>query len=175
MRIKQVSYPVLLVTGAAAIVFLWIRYTELRLELARVEEENAKALAALTQPLEDEPPELAPFMSNLSRYTHKLGLAIYASNQELSLFYLEEVEESLEEIAEKVPVHDGLPIRESIQTIIEPTYEPVKKGLQAQEWRGAREAYQVLVQACNRCHAATEHKFIELASTNLPAIFPQRF
>jgi hypothetical protein len=106
--------------------------------------------------------ELAPYMALLQHHTHKLGLAVQAKNQALAAFYLEEVEETTREIEKRFPTYDGVAIGELAEAMLLPSVEPVEKAIQGASWPAAAGAYGKLVGACNDCHAAANHDFIEI-------------
>jgi hypothetical protein len=121
---------------------------------------KAASPAPVDVPAEEK--ELAPYMGELQRHTHKLGLAIAAENAKLSEFYLAEIMEMLDEIVRDVPEHDGWPIADSIRTIMYPLTPALRSSLAGGDWAGGRAHYERLVDGCNRCHAATEHEFIRM-------------
>ncbi len=119
--------------------------------------------------------ELAPFMTQLQWHSQKLGYAIEGHNAPLAEFYLHEVTEVLEEIKEQVPVHDKLPIADLIGKIPQPTLAPLDRQIEASNWTGASKAYAKLIDACNRCHAATQHQFIVITPARGRPPFNQVF
>ena len=120
------------------------------------------------------PPELATLMGNLQRFAHKLTLSIEAENAEAAGFYLAEIKEALAEIEWEVPSHDGIAISPLIQTIARPALGPLDSAITARDWEVAKSGNSGLVDACNRCHAATEHPFLVITvSTENP--FNQNF
>lgn len=123
--------------------------------------------------------ELAVPMAHLQRHSAKLGYAIGGRNAPLADFYLTETEEALEELRE-VESYEGYPIARSVEVIMDPTVAPLRQALAAEDWLAAGEAYEVVIDACNRCHAATAHEYLvmEPAGTGPdagPAPYPQRF
>lgn len=123
----------------------------------------------------DKVPELAPFMSTAQAFSQKLGYALEAKNQPLAEFYLHEIDETFEEIEEKVREHDGVPIAQYVRTMMKPSFEPVRQALRTKQWGAARDSYKALIQSCNSCHAKTRHEYIViLPSTGRPA-FSQKF
>ena len=108
-------------------------------------------------------PELAASMGDLQRFAHKLGLSLHHSNQPLAQFYLHEMEETLEEISDKIPTHDGLPIKALLSTILLPPLSQLDSALEHGDFEQSLKAWPNVIQACNRCHAATEHAFIRIS------------
>ncbi|MED5465168.1 MAG: hypothetical protein VX699_10965 [Myxococcota bacterium] len=107
-------------------------------------------------------PELAASMGDLQRFAHKLGLSLHHANQPLAEFYLHEMEETLEEISEKIPTHDGLPIKNLLSTILLPPLAQLETSLKHGEFEQSLQVWPSVIQSCNRCHAATEHAFIRI-------------
>ncbi len=107
-------------------------------------------------------PELAASMGDLQRFAHKLGLSLHHANQPLAEFYLHEMEETLEEISEKIPTHDGLPIKDLLSTILLPPLAQLEKALKHGDFEQSLQLWPGVIQSCNRCHAATEHAFIRI-------------
>lgn len=108
-----------------------------------------------------ETPELVRYMSALQYLTHKAGLAIQAENRPLSDFYAHEMEEVLEAVS-KIPRYDGHPIGELADRLIEPAFHDLEEALDQGRWAEASTRYDALLDACNRCHAATNHGFIRI-------------
>ena len=131
------------------------------------------APAAVTEP--EVEVELASLMGEMQRHSAKLGYAIGGRNRPLASFYLVEVNEVLDELLE-VEEDDGMPIAHPAGVILTPALAALAASLEeSTEWPPAWEAYEAVIGACNRCHNATEHEFIEiLPATGVPP-FNQRF
>jgi len=111
---------------------------------------------------EHEEVELAVAMGQLQTYTHKYALAVEAENHELASFYLHEVEESVEGIAEDVPTYEGYDIAKLIGQYLEPEIEPTEEALESQNWEEVRKQTIKLVDTCNACHEASDHGFVKI-------------
>ncbi len=114
--------------------------------------------------------ELATYMGELQRLTHKLNLAVYYRNPKLSDFYLHECLHMLEEIKNDVPLYEGLPIALFIDRYMTPAFENMQSALANNKnkhaWKETSGAMEKLVQSCNRCHTATKFEFIEIVRTH---------
>jgi hypothetical protein len=119
--------------------------------------------------------EPAPYMIALQHYSAKLGYAINARNARLAEFYLHEVEEVLEELIEKVPQHDDLPVAQFAQTILVPELPPLHDVVDSADWPAADARYLNLIDACNRCHGSTQHEYIIITPATGPPPFNQQF
>lgn len=106
--------------------------------------------------------ELAVAMGQLQTYTHKYALAVEAENHELASFYLHEVEESVESIAEDVPTYEGYDIDKLIGQYLEPEIEPTEEALESKNWGKIRQQTIKLVDTCNSCHEASDHGFVKI-------------
>ncbi len=124
---------------------------------------------------ESESPELAPYMGQLQRYTQKLGLSIEAKNHPLATFYAEEMEETLENVKKRFEEYEGMPIRKSVKVIMDEPFQHLVEDLKSENWKAISKSYRTVIESCNRCHAATEHEFIEILSETTVSPFNQRF
>ena len=118
------------------------------------------------------PKELALLMKDIQYFSHKLGLAIQSKNVGLAGFYVEELNEGFEEIY-AAGIHDNMPIGQVAKSIMPLPLERLEKSIK-DENSALMPAYTELVNACNRCHQATQHGFIVIKPpTNNP--FNQAF
>ncbi len=119
--------------------------------------------------------ELASLMGEMQRHSAKLGFAIAGGNRPLATFYLHEIDEVLEELM-TVEEHDGMPIAKPSRVILLPEVEALAVGLSGEvAWPELTEGYHKVIDACNRCHLATEHGFIEILPAAGEPPFNQRF
>lgn len=136
------------------------------------------ASVGCTRPLdaeaEGESVELAILMGELQRHGTKLGFAIRGENRQLADFYLTEVGEVLDELIE-VRENEGLPIGATARIIMPPLVGQLRENLAADSWPHSRTAYGHLIDGCNRCHAATEHEYIDILTEPGDSGFAQRF
>ncbi len=122
-------------------------------------------------------PELAYFMGELQRLTHKMALAADAGNAELANFYLFECLEQLTKIQEEAPEYEGQPIALLIDRMALPLYEPLKEAVAAKPANRERmmAGVNAVIQGCNGCHAATLHPFIRITAGTEVNPFNQSF
>jgi hypothetical protein len=102
-------------------------------------------------------PGLAALMADLQQYTLKLDLSIQGKNSPLAAFYLHELEETAATIIEEVGEYDGHPVSALTENMLLPALSGLEVAIGAGE---ADEGMVNLLEACNACHAATEHAFI---------------
>ena len=84
-------------------------------------------------------------------------LSIQGNNSPLAAFYLHELEETAATIIEAVGEYDGHPVSALTEHMLLPALSGLEVAIGAGE---ADEGMVNLVEACNACHAATEHAFI---------------
>jgi hypothetical protein len=111
-----------------------------------------------------EVPELADAMGQLQYYTHKYALAVEAENHELATFYFHEVRASATGIRENIPGYEGYDIARFMGIFLVPTLQPVELALADRNWDEVRKRTIQMVNACNACHNATSHGFIQVTA-----------
>lgn len=126
------------------------------------------ALAAVlslstTAPVTAAEPGLAVLMERMQTYTHKLQLSLEARNARLADFYLHELEETAEYIAENIESYHDRPVGALVQNMLMPQIERLEDAVGEREWAESDTRFADLLRACNACHMATEHGFIRLA------------
>ena len=124
---------------------------------------------------ESEEAELARYMANLQRWTHKAALALEARNAELADFYLHEVEETVGTVQEEAPTYEGYPVGELTGELLVPAVDSLDSALDGGEWPAVDRRVEALQQACNDCHEATDHGFVRIDLRDLPNPYAQRF
>jgi hypothetical protein len=108
--------------------------------------------------------DLAMYMANLQRDSHKLGLSIQAKNKPLAEFYFTELGEMFEIVQKKFPTYEGFQIAALSKAMIDPAKPALSKALAASDWPGATTAYDKYLAACNGCHQAVQHPFVKLVA-----------
>ncbi len=123
-------------------------------------------------------PELASYMGELGRLTHKLSLAVGAGNTRLASFYLYESIELLNEIQREVPEYDGQPIALLLDRMALPQARAMVARLGGLAPDGAQDLepeLDAVVGACNECHRKTLHGFIKITAEMEKNPFNQDF
>lgn len=110
----------------------------------------------------DNVPELADAMGQLQYYTHKYALAMDAQNHELATFYFHEVRAAADGIKQNIPGYEGYDIARFMRLMLDPTIEPIETALANKEWDKVRQNTIDMIDACNSCHNATSHGFVEV-------------
>lgn len=105
--------------------------------------------------------DLVGHMSRLQYFTHKLGLAVSAGNNELQGYYVHEVEEVVEGLSE-IRNFDGIPIGDLMSTILAPKLESLDQAVKAGDTAAADAAYDGMLNACNSCHQTANRPYIRI-------------
>lgn len=106
--------------------------------------------------------ELAYHMAYLERYADKLHFAGEAGHWELARFYLHEIEETAELVIAEGHVEEGVELAPLVETMLLPAVERAEAAVEAGAPAAFAEAYAGLVAACNSCHEASAHGFIQI-------------
>jgi hypothetical protein len=125
------------------------------------------ALGAQTLvPLEEaEPvPELATYMGELQRLTHKLALSADAGNFPLVEMYTHESLLQIRKIQAEVPEYEGQPVALLIDRMGLPAYEAIQKAVTdgSDDPKVLLPAVELVVQSCNTCHVASQRGAIRI-------------
>lgn len=125
------------------------------------------ALGAQTLvPLEEAAPlpELATYMGELQRLTHKLALSADAGNFPLVEMYAHESLLQIQKIQAEVPDYEGLPVALLIDRMGLPGFEAIQKAVadRSDDPKVLVPAVGQLVQSCNNCHAAAQRGAIRI-------------
>lgn len=149
----------------------WFFFTVLLLAggLACTSGEHAPEEAA------SEEPELARYMMDLQRWSHKATLAMEARNKPLADFYLHEMEEAIESMQEEAPTYEGHQVADLTERMLVPSVEALDEALDDRAWPTVDKRVQSLAQACNQCHATTDYGFIQVDLQDVPDPYAQDF
>lgn len=125
--------------------------------------------------LESAQPDLVEVMGRMQVYSNKLWFAAQSGNELLTRFYLHEIEELMEAIAEadvSKNDHDvsALMLQMGLSTV---------EGLEASgvlwEVSTYEEGYQTLMNACNGCHIVSGYGMLEMTIPSTPMLDGQRY
>lgn len=163
------------ITLLAACLYLVISVNRLQKQVDTLKKQQPNVTAESEEHEEehDEEEELAVYMNRLQLFTNKLWFAAKNQNWELAAFYLEETEETMEEVAEHDIVEDGIRITEQMKTWGIPAIEPLEKAIESKELKNFELEYSNLITNCNGCHTATKHSFIKIKTPDAPAFTNQ--
>ncbi|MFB6346038.1 MAG: hypothetical protein ABEK50_09735 [bacterium] len=131
---------------------------------------NAKASEAKEKEV-----EIVPMMGDFQRFTMKMKLSINNENRRLAKFYLHELEEVAEGLAD-VEQAEGFPVGSMVKSILIPELEGMDGKLEKNpDWPAVQKQYESLVRACNNCHMATENGFIQVTESINESGYNQSF
>lgn len=159
---------------AAALLSLWLTVG------CGAEADGPSAVRQL-EPLPIEPVkvELAPYMGELQRLTHKLSLSVAAGHRELASFYAYESIELLRETQREVPEYEGHPVALLIDRLAIPRIEALQAGLEGPAEGGGATVIETalagVIDGCNECHRSTGHGFIRITTGSGVNPFNQDF
>jgi hypothetical protein len=107
---------------------------------------------------------LLGYMQQNGYLLHKLALSVGAGNQPLAAFYGHELEEVLEEMTTRVPAYEGHAIATLTRAMLMPAVASVQRHVDRGEWTQAVAGVEGIAAACNQCHVATAHGFVQVTS-----------
>jgi len=116
-------------------------------------------------------PGLGEFMQGIQHHHAALYFAGQAANWELASFELKELEEGFHDANTYVPLHEGVNVKELLDSIVPPATKPLHEAIVTGDKSKFTAGFQVLTVACNACHAAAKVPFLEIIEpTGLPTV-----
>ena len=115
----------------------------------------------LALPVWAESPKLINLMGNMQRFAHKLQLSLEAGNGPLADFYAHELGAAVAQVGQ-VESYGDYPVGRLTTSTLSPLLKTLIAGLDAGDVARANQAFDALLDGCNRCHAMTEHDYIRL-------------
>ncbi|MEO8590056.1 MAG: hypothetical protein ABI432_11835 [Flavobacteriales bacterium] len=154
----------LLISMAALVMalLLWSKVNGLKAGMAAPEQHQVVAPAAESEEEHDEPLEVAVYMGRIQNYQQKLWAAGEAHNVELATFYLHEMDEAMEAIADAHVVEDGIDFSAQMRIYGLPVVEDLQARLKKEGLASVHADSEVLANTCNSCHVACDHGFIRV-------------
>lgn len=104
--------------------------------------------------------ELAVVMGRIQRFHQKFWLSVRAGNTELTRFYLHELEEGMEEIAEAGVMEDGIDVSANMRTYGLKVIEQLEDVLEKEGVRALEQQADLLVNSCNSCHKVSGYGMV---------------
>jgi Spy/CpxP family protein refolding chaperone len=136
----------------------------------------ASALFAAAQPArEPYAPGLGEFMTATQLRHAKLWFAGKMNNWDLAAYEIDEIKEGLEDAKKQFPTHDGIPVADMIETIINPAIDELEKAVGAKSSDQFTVAFDKLTSACNTCHAGANKPFIRIQRPTESPLSNQNF
>ena len=118
--------------------------------------------------------EVAIVMGRIQRFHQKYWLALRANNPELTQFYLHEMEEAMEEIADGNVEDDGIDISANMRTYGLQVNELLQDKLKKEGIAALQKESTSLVDACNACHTASGYDLIRIQVPDDAHVFPDQ-
>jgi hypothetical protein len=119
--------------------------------------------------------EVAVHMGRMQRYHQKLWASARAGNAELAAFYLHELEEAMEAIADADIEEDGIRLTPHMNSYGLGMVEAMERTLASEGVEALLATLPVLVNGCNGCHSVTGHGFIVIQEPTAPNFHDQDF
>ncbi|MDQ3102124.1 MAG: hypothetical protein M3R08_12100 [Bacteroidota bacterium] len=120
------------------------------------------ASASLENEAHEEEIEVAIIMGRIQRFHQKFWIAARAQNAPLAQFYLHEMEEAMEEIADAQLHDDGVDISTNMRTYGLAMNKHLQTILENQGVDQLLTGSGSLVKACNSCHVASGYEMIKI-------------
>ncbi|MBS3743950.1 MAG: hypothetical protein KGY48_06335 [Wenzhouxiangellaceae bacterium] len=116
---------------------------------------------------ESEDHNLIGLMGQMQYFSHKLDLSIRAQNRELVDFYAHEIEETIEATTQ-IDEYDGMPVGKLAEGMLGSSFERFEQAVEDENgsWEIIDRRFGELVNACNACHQATEHGYLNIQRTD---------
>lgn len=111
---------------------------------------------------EHEDIEVAVYMGRIQRFHQKWWLAGKAGNADLAKFYLHEMEEAMEEIADAGVTDEGVDVSAAMRTYGLTTVEHLEKTLEKEGVAAMHGEAAMFANTCTSCHLATGHGYIRI-------------
>jgi uncharacterized membrane protein len=119
--------------------------------------------------------ELAEGMHYLQIYMNKLWFAGIEENEELTNFYLHELEEFMEDIVSRNVVSRGKNVSELMQSMALPQIELLENQLEKKDKIAFVLGYRGLMNSCNSCHIAAGRPYLVIDLPKSPVLDNQVF
>ena len=120
-------------------------------------------------------PGLGEFMQGIQHHHAALYYAGQAANWELASFELKEIEEGFEDARTYTPEHEGVNVKELLETLAPPATKGLHTSIEKADKRLFGESFLVLTTACNACHASAKVPFIDIVEPTAVPTVNQRY
>jgi cytochrome c1 len=124
--------------------------------------------AAAPQPWQ---PGLGEFMQSIQHHHAALFCAGTNGNWELASYELKELEETFTDARTYTPRHDGLAVKELIESIVPPATKQLHQSIEKGDKNLFAEGFKTLTVGCNACHTASKVPFLRIIEpTGIPTV-----
>jgi hypothetical protein len=125
--------------------------------------EAATPTQSATPAAEAYTPGLGDFMTAYVQPHHiKLWLAGSTGNWKLAAYEADELGETFDDVATYQATWKGVAVAQLLKGMIEPALKKVNSAIAARNVADFKSAYGTLTAACNSCHMAAQHDFLEI-------------
>lgn len=115
-------------------------------------------------------PGLGDFMTAYVQPHHiKLWFAGSAGNWKLAAYEADELTETFEDVTSYQPTWKNVPVAQLVKAMIAPAMKTVEAAIAGRNPVAFKNAYTALTAACNACHVAAQHDFLQV---RIPATDP---
>ncbi len=120
--------------------------------------------------------EVADFMLRMQIQASKLFFAGKAGNRPLVDFYLTELEENMQQIADAGVSDKGVDISKNMETFGLQQVQSMRDYLDKKDMDNFEGTYEnILINSCNSCHKVTKNPFIQIRVPERPIVGNQVF
>jgi hypothetical protein len=114
-------------------------------------------------PVEAYAPGLGDFMTaDVQPHHIKLWLAGSTGNWKLAAYEADELGETFDDVTTYQATWKSVPVAQLVKTIIEPALKKLDNAIASKSVADFKSAYATLTAACNSCHVAAGHEFLEI-------------
>lgn len=149
-------------------IFLWVK-------ISNLQDESSKAKTEATATSQPEL-EVAVYMGRLQLYANKLYFAGINGNKALYKFYLHEMEEAMETVADgKVVSDNGIDISANMKAFGEQSLQVLEKKIEEEGFANFKTHYTNLISSCNSCHKVSQKGMIVITEPKNPVFDNQDY
>ena len=111
---------------------------------------------------EEETIEVAIVMGRIQRFHQKFWQAARAGNKDLVQFYLHEMEEAMDEVAQAGVIEEGIDVSEQMRIYGLSAIEQFEEKLKQEGVKAVLADGELLVNSCNSCHRTSGYPQIKI-------------
>jgi hypothetical protein len=120
-------------------------------------------------------PGLGEIMSLQQMRHAKLWLAASRGNWALANYEMDELREGFEDASRLQPTYEGVPVAALIASLTPAPLEAIGKAIKGKSAADFTRSFDSLTTACNTCHKAANHGFIQIRRPSGSAFSNQKF
>ncbi|HTQ75289.1 MAG TPA: hypothetical protein VMI74_13475 [Burkholderiales bacterium] len=120
-------------------------------------------------------PGLGEIMSLQQMRHAKLWLAASRSNWALANYEMDELREGFEDASRLQPTYEGVPVAALIASLTPAPLDAIGKAIKGKSAADFTRSFDSLTAACNTCHKAANHGFIQIRRPSGSAFSNQKF